>query len=161
MSGRDARASVFLLAFVYRRSVQALYACYSSARLDLNVRVNFVSEFQRDFERSYFVTDPLPTNPCRPSPCGPNSQCREVNGQAVCSCLASYMGQPPNCRPECVSNAECASHLACNNYKCVDPCPGTCGQNAECRVIQHNPICSCRSGFTGDPFVRCSHIPRK
>lgn len=39
--------------------------------------------------------------------------------------------------------------------KCKDPCPGTCGLNARCRVVNHNAICSCNPGFVGDPFVRC------
>ncbi|CAH1100710.1 unnamed protein product [Psylliodes chrysocephalus] len=98
-------------------------------------------------------------NPCHPSPCGLNSQCREVNGQAVCSCLPEYTGSPPNCRPECTVSSECAHNKACLNRKCVDPCPGTCGLNAKCDVINHSPICSCQSGHTGDPFTRCYHIP--
>lgn len=39
--------------------------------------------------------------------------------------------------------------------KCKDPCPGTCGLHARCRVVNHNAICSCNPGFVGDPFVRC------
>lgn len=102
-----------------------------------------------------------PQNPCQPSPCGPNSQCREVNGQGVCSCLPEYIGSPPSCRPECVVSSECPLKQACINQKCTDPCPGTCGLNADCSVINHSPICSCSSGFTGDPFTRCFPIPRK
>jgi hypothetical protein len=102
-----------------------------------------------------------PKNPCQPSPCGPNSQCREVNGQAVCSCLPNYIGTPPGCRPECVGSSECDLSKACVNQKCVDPCPGTCGLNARCQVINHSPICSCQSSYTGDPFTRCYPIPRK
>jgi hypothetical protein len=101
---------------------------------------------------------PPVTQPCNPSPCGPNSQCREINGQAVCSCLTGYIGSPPTCRPECVVSSECPQNQACNNQKCTDPCPGTCGLQARCNVINHNPICSCPSGFTGDPFTRCSPI---
>lgn len=100
-----------------------------------------------------------PIDPCRPSPCGPNAQCREVNGSPSCSCLAEFIGSPPNCRPECVSNSECANHLACINNKCKDPCPGTCGQNAECRVISHTPNCICIPGYTGNPFTSCNVIP--
>lgn len=100
-------------------------------------------------------------NPCQPSPCGPNSQCRETNEQAVCSCLPEYVGSPPGCRPECVVSSECPSDKACLNQKCKDPCPGVCGTNAECRVNNHSPICSCRNGFTGNPFTRCNPIPRK
>lgn len=84
-----------------------------------------------------------------------------MNGQAVCSCLPEYTGSPPNCRPECTVSSECAHNKACLNRKCVDPCPGTCGLNAKCDVINHSPICSCQSGHTGDPFTRCYHIPRK
>lgn len=97
-------------------------------------------------------------NPCIPSPCGPNSQCRDINNQAVCSCLPSYIGSPPQCRPECVVNSECAADRACINQKCVDPCPNTCGIDAQCSVKNHNPICACPPGFTGDPFARCTRI---
>lgn len=62
---------------------------------------------------------------------------------------------PPDCRPECVVSAECSQDKACQNLKCIDPCPGTCGSNARCQVLNHNPICSCTSGYTGDPFLRC------
>lgn len=90
-----------------------------------------------------------------PSPCGLNSQCRTLNQHAVCSCLPTYIGAPPNCRPECIVSSECPLDKSCINQKCKDPCPGTCGQNAKCQVVNHNPICSCNNGYTGDPFVRC------
>lgn len=102
-----------------------------------------------------------PVKPCSPSPCGPNSQCREVNNQAVCSCLPNFIGSPPGCRPECVSSSECPLTQACINQKCADPCPGTCGLNAVCTVINHSPICGCKPDFTGDPFANCYPIPRK
>lgn len=94
-------------------------------------------------------------DPCRPSPCGPYSQCRVINNHAVCSCQANYIGTPPACRPECMVSSDCAQDRACVNTKCQDPCPGSCGQNARCQIVSHNPICSCSPGFTGDPFVRC------
>lgn len=100
-------------------------------------------------------------NPCQPSPCGPNSKCREVSNQAVCSCLPNYIGSPPGCRPECVVSSECPYDQACSNQKCIDPCPNTCGQNAKCRVNNHSPICYCMDGHTGDPFTRCYPQPRK
>lgn len=102
-----------------------------------------------------------PVQPCSPSPCGPNSICKVHNGVAVCSCQRGLVGSPPNCKPECVVSAECPLQQACLNQKCVDPCPGTCGINAKCQVVNHNPICSCASGFTGDPFTRCVPIPGK
>lgn len=100
---------------------------------------------------------PVPSgNPCIPSPCGPNSQCRVVGNTPACSCLQNYIGRAPNCRPECTINTECPSNRACQNERCVDPCPGSCGFAAECVVVTHRPVCSCISGYTGDPFAGCS-----
>lgn len=96
-----------------------------------------------------------PINVCSPSPCGPYSVCREINGHAVCSCQDQYIGSPPNCRPECIVNSECALDKACVNQRCVDPCPGTCGHHATCRVLNHSPVCSCPPQYTGDPFFGC------
>lgn len=97
-----------------------------------------------------------PEFPCQPSPCGPNSECRDIGGSPSCSCLQGFIGSPPYCRPECVSNSECASNLACINRKCRDPCPGSCSQNAECRVVNHSPMCYCPAGYVGDPFTQCT-----
>jgi len=100
-----------------------------------------------------------PENPCIPSPCGPNSQCRAIGSTPACSCIPNYVGQPPNCRPECVNSAECPSNLACINEKCQDPCPGSCGVNAKCSVINHNAVCTCILGYEGNPTVQCSLLP--
>jgi hypothetical protein len=105
-----------------------------------------------------FQTAPIETNPCNPSPCGQNSQCREINGQAVCSCLPGYTGSAPYCRPECVISSDCSLQKSCMNYKCIDPCSGYCGINALCKVINHNPVCTCPRGQTGDPNNRCFEI---
>lgn len=102
-----------------------------------------------------------PENPCIPSPCGPFSQCRDVNSQPVCSCVQNYIGRPPNCRPECTLNSECPAIYACVNERCKDPCPGSCGFNALCNVVNHSPVCSCMGGYTGDPFSGCSVIQSK
>lgn len=98
-------------------------------------------------------------NPCVPSPCGPNSECRDINGSPSCTCLPTYLGSPPNCRPECTINSECPSHQACINQKCADPCPGSCGFEAICNVLNHIPTCTCPAGYTGDPFRICSPAP--
>ena len=96
--------------------------------------------------------------PCNPSPCGTNTQCTVLPGSgAVCECMADYQGDPfSECKPECILSSDCASHLACIDMKCRDPCtPGTCGYNADCNVRQHNPICSCKPGYIGNPFESC------
>uniref|UniRef100_A0A1A9ZCQ5 EGF-like domain-containing protein n=1 Tax=Glossina pallidipes TaxID=7398 RepID=A0A1A9ZCQ5_GLOPL len=100
-------------------------------------------------------------NPCVPSPCGPYSNCRSQNGHAVCSCQINYVGAPPNCRPECMGSSDCPQDKSCFNQHCKDTCPGTCGTNANCRVVNHNPICYCMSGFTGDPFIRCVYEEKR
>lgn len=104
----------------------------------------------------FIASDKTPTNPCDPSPCGPHSLCKINSESALCACLPSYQGTPPSCRPECISNSECDFNLACRNQKCSDPCVGTCGTNAECRVVSHAPLCICQPGYTGDPFSYCS-----
>ena len=105
---------------------------------------------------SIFIAEPA--DPCSPSPCGLNSQCRASNGQAICSCSPTFLGSPPMCRPECTISTDCTTNRACKNRKCVDPCPGICGINARCEPINHSPICSCNVGYTGDPFVRCFKV---
>lgn len=96
------------------------------------------------------------SNPCIPSPCGPNSQCRVVGSTPACSCLPNYIGRSPNCRPECTINSECPGNLACQNERCRDPCPGSCGPHTTCIVVKHAPMCHCIVGYTGDPFSGCS-----
>lgn len=98
---------------------------------------------------------PKTENPCNPSPCGPNSDCQNVNDNSRCSCLPGYIGVPPTCRPECVINPDCPSNRACINEKCEDPCIGSCGENAECRVINHAVTCACANGYSGNPFIQC------
>lgn len=101
---------------------------------------------------------PVEANPCNPSPCGPNTLCSD----GICTCLPEYHGDPySGCRPECVLNTDCPRDKSCVRNKCIDPCPGTCGQNAECSVINHIPTCSCLVNFTGNAFVLCSPITRK
>lgn len=99
-------------------------------------------------------------SPCEPSPCGANAICKESNGVGSCLCLPDYFGNPyDGCRPECVSNSECSPSLACVRNKCVDPCSGVCGTNAQCHVINHMPQCTCDAGFTGNAYQFCSAIP--
>lgn len=99
-----------------------------------------------------------PTDPCAPSPCGLYAECRNNNGLASCSCLLSYVGSPPYCKPECVIHSDCPSDQACITEKCRNPCEGSCGLYAKCFVNNHVPVCLCPDGFTGDPFSQC--IPK-
>lgn len=106
------------------------------------------------------TTTERPRDPCNPSPCGANAVCREKNGAGSCICLPEYFGDPyTSCRPECVTNDDCERSKACLNNKCRDPCPGTCGLHAECRVLNHAPSCYCLPGYTGDPLSVCTLLP--
>lgn len=107
------------------------------------------------------VVSDVVRDPCIPSPCGAFSECRDIGGVPSCSCLPTYRGSPPNCKPECTINTECPANMACMQQKCRDPCPGSCGILAECSVVNHVPICSCLSGYTGDPFTSCTLSPSK
>ncbi len=42
--------------------------------------------------------------------------------------------------------------------------PNPCGSNADCKAGKDNrgndlPVCSCRAGYLGDPFVSCRRDP--
>lgn len=94
-------------------------------------------------------------DPCATSPCGANAKC--IDG--ACTCLDEYFGDPyAGCRPECILNTDCVLTKACVRNKCVDPCIGTCGQNALCNIYNHVPMCSCPLGMSGNAFVLCSPI---
>ena len=103
---------------------------------------------------------------CTPTKCGPNAQCRDSpNGHAICSCLPDFTGSPPNCRPECVTDNECDFSKACINRKCKNPCQenNPCARDhARCSVRSHSAVCTCDSGYEGNPYSRCSlPLPRK
>lgn len=88
--------------------------------------------------------------------------CRDGNGDtAICECYPGYYGSPSGsgCWPECVTSADCARNKACVNNRCVDPCPGACGYQAQCQVINHSPVCSCPEPLVGDPFTECRDVP--
>lgn len=56
-----------------------------------------------------------------------------------------------------MDNNDCGQHDACINYHCVNPCslPNACGQKADCVNSNHNGICTCQPGYTGDPQLGC------
>lgn len=111
---------------------------------------------------STFFFKAEPSHPCHPTPCGTNAICQERSGAGACSCIPEYYGDPyVECRPECIMNSDCPSNRACINNKCVDPCPGTCGVNAECRIVNHSPLCTCYHGYIGNPLSACSLPPSK
>lgn len=87
----------------------------------------------------------IQSNPCYPSPCSENGICKLHNGNPICI------------YPECITNEDCASNLACLNKKCNNPCESgaVCGVNSICETVNHNAICICPNGYTGSPYVIC------
>ena len=83
----------------------------------------------------------------------------------MCQCPDGMSGDPTSAvgcgGPECRTDDDCSVKLACIAYKCRDPCPGSCGIGAMCRVEKHHPVCTCNHGLTGNPLIRCSKIPGK
>ena len=59
---------------------------------------------------------------------------------------------------ECDGDDDCPFELACEQKKCVSPCPGGCGVNASCSVQDHRPLCHCWQNYAGDPQIGCYEI---
>ncbi|XP_026470785.1 neurogenic locus notch homolog protein 1-like [Ctenocephalides felis] len=100
---------------------------------------------------------------CDPNPCGLNAECKPGfdnigNERPVCTCPKGYFGNALHkcTRGECFSDSECPNHLACSQYKCVDPCIGhPCGIQAICESREHKGVCTCPEGTKGDALVSC------
>lgn len=84
----------------------------------------------------------LPSNPCEPSPCGPNTQCTILkNGVAKCTCLPGYI-ESPNTIRGCVPKSD-----QCN--------PNPCGLGAKCDS-DRVPPCYCPKNTVGNPYQSCA-----
>merc|ERR1711993_17854 len=69
------------------------------------------------------------------------------------------------CYTECTRHDDCQDNQACVKFKCKDPCrepdPNPCGSGAQCqpgndRSGSDRPVCTCPSGYRGDPLVSCT-----
>ncbi|VEN60882.1 unnamed protein product, partial [Callosobruchus maculatus] len=102
-------------------------------------------------------------------PCQRPAECQVIGSvpvrTMVCICPPGYISSGSGtCTPEpavkeigaCISDSDCPSEKACFNSICKNPC--NCGPNAECRVKNHKPICTCRQGFDGNPELECHRV---
>lgn len=154
---RNILSKIYFWILTFQTVLCNLYFLYVYFEYNIIIFQYGVARYQLINRYIFKAEDPLPVlNPCQPSPCGPNAQCQVINDQPSCSCLQEFIGSPPNCRYECISNSECSNKMACINQKCRDPCVNACGINAVCNVVSHTPMCACLSGYTGDPFTQCS-----
>ena len=57
----------------------------------------------------------------------------------------------------CISNDDCPDHAACRNSACINPCAldNPCAPNANCKVLGHEPVCTCPDGYIGSPTTEC------
>ena len=107
-------------------------------------------------------------DPCASDPCGKDQLCSIIDSSPlrtiICQCPSdSFLDQNSRCIQAvvtdqslvagCTTDDMCPSNQACRNGLCENPCD--CGPNADCRIVQHRPVCTCREGFTGDPSAIC------
>lgn len=102
-------------------------------------------------------------NPClRDGACGKDAMCRVSDHRVLCMCSDGYRGEPSQeCSLfECQKDADCEADKRCKDGSCKNPCLefGTCGVNAQCRVINRKSHCSCPPGHAGNPLVECQQV---
>lgn len=80
----------------------------------------------------------------------------------LCYCPDGYGGEPTKecIHVECQTNNDCDNSKHCVKGKCRNPCLeyGACGVNAQCRVLDQKPQCSCPPDFYGNPLSECQPL---
>ena len=77
----------------------------------------------------------------------------DCNSDEICQGVTCVLG--------CRSSSTCPASQACINNQCTDPCSSSissCGTNAVCTVQNHQALCSCPAGLTGDPTTACTRL---
>lgn len=96
----------------------------------------------------------------------PNRGCRKREEDliaCVCNCLHVFLYlfpaplKEPSLVTGCARNDECPDYAACDNELCINPCAvrDPCAPLATCRVVGHEPVCTCPDGFIGSPTTEC------
>lgn len=104
--------------------------------------------------------------PCKElSPCAKSAKCSVIDSSPVrtmvCECPELWVPDANGeCRqivlatePGCQQDTDCPEQETCINRQCRNPC--NCGIDAECRIVNRRPVCSCRNGFDGNPNTAC------
>lgn len=55
----------------------------------------------------------------------------------------------------CTYSTSCRMSEKCVLERCRNPCPGSCGINAICTVLEHEPNCRCPKCYEGDALKKC------
>ena len=77
----------------------------------------------------------------------------DCNSDEICQGVTCVLG--------CRSSSTCPASQACINNECTDPCSSSissCGTNAVCTVQNHQALCSCPAGLTGDSTIACTRL---
>lgn len=112
---------------------------------------------------------------CRPvcddDTCAETANCIGQQHQPKCHCPPGTKGNPfVECigakqpEPECRSDSDCSSQLACINQLCKNPCSNAdvCTPGQECRILDTLPLrtimCTCPPDTIADSAGRCKAI---
>lgn len=91
--------------------------------------------------------------------CASNAVCRVSEHRVLCLCPDGYRGEPTKeCKKsECTFDNDCDVDKRCESGSCRNPClqPGSCGINAQCRVVNREAQCSCPPSHFGNPKIEC------
>jgi hypothetical protein len=93
--------------------------------------------------------------------CGRNSECTARNHVGECECKEGFYADGKVCKKiECQTDNDCSNDKRCDNHMCKLVClmSSTCGENALCTSENHQQVCQCQPGHTGDPKVSCKVI---
>lgn len=97
-------------------------------------------------------------------PCSGTARCSVSDSvpfrTLICRCPEGFIPEEGgSCKPaqlpalSCSSDQDCNDRESCINRICRNPC--NCGNNAECFIRDHRPVCSCLEGYDGDPYRAC------
>lgn len=145
---------------------------FGNPYIDCRPEVSVECKIDTDCPHKLACIDSKCQDPCIVlAPCQLPSRCEVVSPTAspmktmLCICPEGYVSSGSGtCKPTevlrdiggCITDSDCSADTACINNVCRNPC--TCGENAECRIKDHKPVCSCRQGFDGNPEIYCSAI---
>ena len=65
--------------------------------------------------------------------------------------------QEPALAAGCDRNDDCPGYAACRQRLCINPCAedNPCARTANCKVVNHQAVCTCPDGYIGTPEVDC------
>jgi hypothetical protein len=110
---------------------------------------------------------------CDEDSCAETATCIGQQHQAKCHCPPGTTGSPyiechgekhTKPEPECRSDSDCSSQLACINQLCKNPCANgdVCTRDQECRVLDTLPLrtvlCQCPPDTIADNLGNCKPI---